>query len=134
MRARDHQLEDGWIEARARPEAGRRQRPVLRGPEAVVQQESRGGHLGGKRKKGEGVEDRKGGTTEEQRALYTRARRRGGALPDREELNPKWQRTGSDSTQLRKSRQESRPVFRSWAEVGGKLCQDRSQINLLGDI
>jgi hypothetical protein len=85
-----------------RLEAGRRQRPALRGLEAAAQQAVRGGHLGGKRKKGEGVEDRKEGTTEgieEQWALYTRAKRHGGALPDRAGLNPKGQRTGSDSTQ-----------------------------------
>jgi hypothetical protein len=35
---------------------------------------------------------------EEQRALYTRAKRREAALPDRAGLNPKRQRTGSDST------------------------------------
>jgi hypothetical protein len=80
--------------------AGRRQRPALWGPEAAAQQARRGGHLGGKRKKGEGVEDRKERLTkdlEEQRALYTQAKRRGGALPDRAGLNPKRQRTGTDS-------------------------------------
>lgn len=97
-------LQDGWLKARAGLEAGRRQRPALRGPEAAAQQARRGGHLGGKRKKGEGVEDRNEGTMEEleepeeQRALYTRAKRRGGALPDRAGLNPKRQRTGTDST------------------------------------
>jgi hypothetical protein len=35
---------------------------------------------------------------EEQLVLYTRAKRREGAIPDRAELNPKRQRTGSDST------------------------------------
>jgi hypothetical protein len=35
---------------------------------------------------------------EEQRALYTRAKRRGGALPDRAGLNRKRQRNGSDFT------------------------------------
>jgi hypothetical protein len=33
-------------------EAGRRQRPALRGLEVAAQQAGRGGHLGGKRKKG----------------------------------------------------------------------------------
>jgi hypothetical protein len=79
----------------------RRQRPALRGLEAAAQQAGRGGHLGGKRKKGDGVEDRKQQMTEEleeQRALCTGAKRRGGALPDRVVLNPKRQRTGTDST------------------------------------
>jgi hypothetical protein len=76
----------------------RRQRPALRGLEAAAQQAGRGGHLGGKRKKGDGVEDRKKRTMEEQRALCTGAKRRGGALPDRVVLNPKRQPTGTDST------------------------------------
>ena len=45
----------------------------------------------------DGVEDRKEETAreiEEQRALYTRAKRRGAALPDRAGLNRKRQRTG----------------------------------------
>ncbi len=49
-RARDRP-EDGWVEARAGSEAGRRQRPALRGLEAAAQQAGRGGHLGGKRKR-----------------------------------------------------------------------------------
>jgi hypothetical protein len=76
------------------------------GAEAVAQQPEREGHPRGKRERGEGVEDRKGSTTEEieeQRALYTRAKRRGGALPDRAGLNPKGQRTGSDSTHQKTS-------------------------------
>jgi hypothetical protein len=103
MRARDNRLQDGWLKARAGLEAGRCQQPVLRGPEAAAQQARRGGHLGGKREKGEGVEDRKEETMkelEEQRALYTRAKRRGCALPDRTGLNLKRQRTGTDSTQV----------------------------------
>jgi hypothetical protein len=63
MKARDSP-KDGWVEARARLEAGRRQRPALRGLEAAAQQAGRGGHLGGKRKKGEGVEYRKERTME----------------------------------------------------------------------
>jgi hypothetical protein len=46
-----------------------------------------------------GVEDRKEDTTEgigEQPALYTRAKRRGAANPDRAGLNRKRQRTGTD--------------------------------------
>jgi hypothetical protein len=65
---------------------------------AAAQQAEAGDHLRGKGKRGEGVEDRKEGTSEgieEQRALYTRAKRREGALPDRAGLNPKGQRTGS---------------------------------------
>jgi hypothetical protein len=101
MRAQDSRQEDSWVEVRARLEAGRRQRPALRGLEVASQQAGRGGHLGGKRKKGEGVEDIKEGTTEEiveQRALYTRAKRRGRALPDRAGLTRKRQLTGSDFT------------------------------------
>jgi hypothetical protein len=73
----------------------------LQNPEAAAQQARRGGQLGGKRKRREGIEDRKEETTEEmveQRALYTWAKRREGALPDRVGLNPKRQRTGSFST------------------------------------
>jgi hypothetical protein len=101
MRARDNRLQDGWVKAMARLEAGRCQRPALQGPEAAAQQASIGGHLGRKRKKGEGVEDRKKETmeeVEEQRAFYTRAKRREGALRGRAGLNPKSQRTGTDST------------------------------------
>ena len=36
--------------------------------------------------------------SQKQRALYTRAKRRGGALPDRAGLNPRRQRIGTDST------------------------------------
>ena len=95
MRARDNRLQDGWVKAMARLEAGRCQRPALQGPEAAAQQARIGGHLGRKRKKGEGVEDRKEGTMEEleeQRAFYTRAKQREGALRDRAGLNPKSQR------------------------------------------
>jgi hypothetical protein len=49
-------------------------------------------------KEGKGVDDRIEETTkgiEEQRALYTRAKRRAGAFPDREGLNPKGRRTGT---------------------------------------
>jgi hypothetical protein len=47
-----------------------------------------------------GVDDRKVVMTEmvEQRALYTRAKRREGANPDLAELNPNRQRTGTFST------------------------------------
>jgi hypothetical protein len=71
------------------------------GAEAAAQQAERGGHPRGKRKRGEGVEDREEGTREgieEQRALYTRAKRQGGAIPDRAGLNRKRQRTRTDST------------------------------------
>jgi hypothetical protein len=50
----------------------------------------------------EGAEDRNEGTTEvigEQRALYTRAKRRGGANPDGAGLNRKGQRTGTETTE-----------------------------------
>jgi GTP cyclohydrolase II len=73
------------------------------GAEAAAQQAGRGGHLGGKRKNGKGVEDRKEGTMEEieeQRTLYTRAKRREEAFPDRVRLNPKRQRNGTDSTHV----------------------------------
>jgi hypothetical protein len=66
------------------------------GPEAAAQQARIGGHLGRKRKK-----DRKEGTMEEpeeERAFYTWVKRREGALRDRAGLNPKSQRTGTDST------------------------------------
>jgi hypothetical protein len=59
------------------------------GLEAAAQQAGKGGYVGGrvKSKRGEGgVEDSKEVTTErieEQRALYTRTKRRGSALPDR---------------------------------------------------
>jgi hypothetical protein len=56
---------------------------------------------GGEAKEEEGVGDRKEGTTEEtveQRALYTHAKRREGAIPDRVRLNPKRQRTGTETT------------------------------------
>jgi hypothetical protein len=66
MRARDRP-EDGWVEAKVRLEAGRRQRPALRGLETAAQRAGRGSYLGGKRKKGEGVEVRKEGTTEADR-------------------------------------------------------------------
>jgi hypothetical protein len=68
------------------------------GAGAAAQQAERGGHPQGKRKTGEGVEDRKEGTVEgieERWALYTRAKRREGALPDRAGLNRKRQRTGT---------------------------------------
>ena len=45
----------------------------------------------------------RGRKIEEQRALYTRAKRRGSANPDRVGLNRKRQRTGSDSTAQRRS-------------------------------
>jgi hypothetical protein len=96
MRAQDSP-QDGWVEAGAGLGEGRRQHPALRGW---------GGGAAGRKgrpsareeKEGEGVEDRKEGTAEgieEQRALYTRAKRRGGALPDRAGLNRKRQRTGT---------------------------------------
>jgi hypothetical protein len=37
---------------------------------------------------------------EEQQVVYTRAKRREGAIPDLAGLNPKRQRTGSDSTEI----------------------------------
>jgi hypothetical protein len=50
-----------------------------------------------------GIDDRKGEMkeqTEEQRALYSRAKRREFANPDRVGLNSKGQHTGSDSTNI----------------------------------
>jgi hypothetical protein len=96
MRAQDSP-QDGWVEAGAGLRGGRRQRPALRGAEAAAQQAEREGHPRGKRERGEGVEDRKEGTmeeNEEKQALYTRAKRREAALPDRAGLNRKRQRTG----------------------------------------
>ena len=96
MRARRWE-EKGQLEAESRSTPG------AAGPEAAAQQARRGGQLGEKRKRGRagGVEDRKDGTTEairEQQALYTRAKRREGANPDRGGLNLKRQRTGSQTT------------------------------------
>jgi hypothetical protein len=100
MRARDSP-QDGWFEAGAGCWFVNVVSAQRYGAEAAAQQADRGDHLRGKRERGKRVEDRKEGTTEgseEQRALYTRAERRGGALPDRAGLNPRRQRTGSDST------------------------------------
>lgn len=90
MRAQDRP-QDSWVEAGAGLGGGRRQHPALRGW---------GGGAAGRKgrpsareeKEGEGVEDRNEETTEwteEQRPFYTWAKRRGGAFPDREGLNPK---------------------------------------------
>jgi hypothetical protein len=71
------------------------------GPGSGGAASQKGRPAGGKAREEEGVEDRLKGTMEEkeeQRALYTRAKRREAALPDRAGLNPKRQRTGSDST------------------------------------
>jgi hypothetical protein len=57
MRARDRLQHDGWVKARARLEAGRRQRPALWGLEAA-QQAGRAGHLGEKRETQEGRSSR----------------------------------------------------------------------------
>ena len=71
------------------------------GGEAAAQQAEREDHPRRKGESGEGVQDRKEGTmeeNEEQRALYTRAKRRDGAFPNRAGLNRKRQRTGTQTT------------------------------------
>jgi hypothetical protein len=63
------------------------------GGAAIQKGRPAGGVAGGE----DGVEDRNQETAreiEEQRALYTRAKRRGAALPDQAGLNRKRQRTG----------------------------------------
>jgi hypothetical protein len=99
------------VEREDRLEAGSRSAPGAvprRGPEAAAQQARRGGQLGGSERRGRSRKQKEGTMEgiEEQRGLYTRAKRRGGALPDRAGLNPKRQRTGSDSTSEVRSPEE----------------------------
>ena len=85
MRARDSP-QDGWVEAGAGLRGGRRQRPALRGWGGGGAAGRKGRPSAREAREGERVADRKEGTTEEveeQRVLYTRAKRRGSTLPDR---------------------------------------------------
>ena len=120
MRARRWEGKVGW-----RREAG--QSPALPGPEAAAQQGRREGQMGGKRRGEKGVDNRKDGMKEkleEQRALYTRAKRRGSANPDRAGLNPKRQRTGSETTRLSSTLEASTRISSMYtSELGPKLAK-----------
>lgn len=91
-------LQDGWVEMKTGLHRGYCQYPALRGTEAAAQEAERKDRPRGKRERREGIADRKEETmeeNEEQRALYTRAKRQGDAMPDQVELNPKRQHTGT---------------------------------------
>jgi hypothetical protein len=75
--------------------ARRRRRSKPEG-EASWEGSERGGREGEVDDRIEGTKDGIG----EQRALYTRAKRRGAANPDRAGLNPKRQRTGTETTNI----------------------------------
>ena len=100
MRARRWKGRVGWRqEAGQRPGAVTLRRCGARGrrrskPEGEAIWE--GSEVGGKEQRTEKMG--RGREIEEQRALYTRAKRRGRANPDGAGLNRKRQRTGSDST------------------------------------
>jgi hypothetical protein len=116
-RSRKHQMRARRWEGKGRLEGGSRSAPGAVGPEGGSAASQKGRPAGREAKEGGregGVEDRKEGTIEgigEQRALYTRAKRREGANPDRVGLNPKRQRTGTDSTNVATGTRSSMPIL-----------------------